>query len=76
MLLSSFIFLHRPIQGFQILDQKVTLKFQFDLYSSRLVHALEKKTAHLGLTVRVKKYDFFRKTKKKLIETKSKGDRK
>ena len=38
MLLSSFIFLHRPIQGFQILDQKVTLKFQFDLYSSRLVH--------------------------------------
>ena len=32
------IFLHRPIQGFQILDQKVTLKFQSDLYSSRLVH--------------------------------------
>ena len=36
--ISSLIFLHRPIQGFQILDQKGTLNFQFDLYSSRLVH--------------------------------------
>ena len=38
MFLSSLIFLHRLVQGFQILDQKVILKFQFDLYSSRLVH--------------------------------------